>query len=113
MAGTGRHGGGLAEELDLDAGAGKVTVAQQPDQATPAEGGDDRAPRRSIERHDGQAHGRPLVHEEVEELGRLDPLGDRRHRHVLGGQERAPELPTPDVGQGHDDAVSGRQPVPR
>ena len=38
VAGPGRHGRLLAEELDVDAGALDVPVAQQPDQSAVAQG---------------------------------------------------------------------------
>ena len=55
-----------------------------------------------VERDDGEPHGRPLLDEVVEELGRLDPLGDGGHRQVLGGEEGPAVLPAADVGQGQD-----------
>ena len=62
-----------------------------------------RPPRRSVDMtdrprlvqgDDGQSHGRPLLHEELEQLGRLDPLGHRGHRHALAWPETPRRTPS-------------------
>ena len=107
---AGGHGGGLAEELDLDPVAGHVPVREQPHQLPLPERGHDGASRRGVQRQDGQTHGGALLHEELEQLGRLDPLGHRSHRKVLCGQKSAPILPAPNVRQCHDDAPAQGHP---
>ena len=68
MAGPGRQGGALAEELDLDPVADDVAVAQQADEPAGAEGAQQHAAGVGAERDDGEAHGLALGHEPVVEL---------------------------------------------
>src|SRR5579883_528674 len=69
---TGGERGPLPEELDLDARAGQVTLAQQPDEPPRAQRPKQGAARRLVEGHDRDAHGPPLGDEPLEELRRLE-----------------------------------------
>ena len=105
--GASRHGRRGAEQLYLDPVRLQVALAQEADDATGAQHLDHLAGGALVEGDDVEAHGRPLVREPLEQLGRLEPLGDGGHPPPDVRQVGAAPLPAADVGQRQDHALPG------
>ena len=103
---TGRQPNRLAEELDLDAVALDVTVAQETDDATVLQGLQQHGAGVLVEWFDADADRLALCLEPGEECRRLEVLGHRGHAEAQGVEERTPPLPAADVGQRDDRAAA-------
>src|SRR5205814_2786334 len=97
----------LAEELDLDAVALEVAVADESDELVALEGPEHGGAGLRAVRHDGEAELAAELDEPLEQLGRLERLHHHRRREAGGGEPGAAEVPAAEVGQGHDHALAG------
>jgi len=96
--------GRLTEELDLDAGAPDVAVAEQTDDVVALQGRSHLAAGVGAERHDVHAQSAAELLEPVEELGRVDCLDDGGEAVPPIGHPPTGPLPTAEVRLGQDHA---------
>ena len=100
----------LSEELDLDAAAADVAVADQRHQLVGVQRPQDSRAGARSERHDREPQLAPLRAEPLEELRRLDGLRD--HGHAVAtphAKPRASEVPRSQVWSDDDHAATLRQ----
>ena len=96
------QGGVLAEELDVDATAADAAIGQQTDDLVAFERLQRRPSGVRPERDDRHPQGGAQLCEPLEQLGRVDPFDDHRHRNSLIGEPPAGPFPTPEVRQRED-----------
>ena len=106
---AGRHRGALAEELDLGSTALEIAVSEQADHVVVTEGPHHGGPGPGAERHDVHPERRAQLDEPLEEFRRVDLLDDHRDLMALLGDPAARPLPSAEVRQHEDHAVSLRQ----